>query len=218
MTLSSKKHRHLKAYLILCLGIGAFASVPSMHAQNVSKISHNDESATIKGVVTDSSGEPIVGASVIEIGTANGAATDINGEFQIKASRNARIRISYIGYATQEVEAVAGKQLDIVLKESGLALDDVVVVGYGTQRKVDLTGSVVRADLNSLKHSPNSNILQSLQGTVPGLNLGITTTAGGTPDISIRGNNTLNGSRDILVVLDGIIYTNSLSSLNQSTF
>lgn len=214
MTLSSKKHRHLKAYLILCLGIGAFASVPSMHAQNVSKISHNDESATIKGVVTDSSGEPIVGASVIEIGTANGAATDINGEFQIKASRNARIRISYIGYATQEVEAVPGKQLDIVLKESGLALDDVVVVGYGTQRKVDLTGSVVRADLNSLKHSPNSNILQSLQGTVPGLNLGITTTAGGTPDISIRGNNTLNGSRDILVVLDGIIYTNSLSSLN----
>lgn len=94
------------------------------------------------------------------------------------------------------------------------ALDEVVVVGYGTQRKTDLTGAVIRADIKTLKRSPNSNVLQSLQGNVPGLNIGQVTNSGGTPSMSIRGTNTLGGNKDVLVILDGIIYTSSLSSIN----
>lgn len=168
----------------------------------------------VKGRVTDMSGEPLIGATVMQGGTANGVATDIDGNFTLKVNGPATLQVTYVGYATQKFKVSGPTSLDIKMSEDRTNLEEVVVVGYGTQRKVDLTGSVVRADLNSLKHSPNSNILQSLQGTVPGLNLGISTTAGGSPDISIRGSNTLNGSKDILIVLDGIIYTNSLSSIN----
>lgn len=168
----------------------------------------------VSGQITDSSGEPLVGATVIQSGTSNGVATDIDGKFRLRVSGQPTLQVSYVGFSTQRHKVSGPVTLNIKMSEDRTNLDEVVVVGYGTQRKVDLTGSVARADLNSLRRSPNSNILQSLQGTVPGLNLGIATTAGGSPEISIRGNNTLSGSRDILVVLDGIIYTNSLSSLN----
>lgn len=93
-------------------------------------------------------------------------------------------------------------------------LDEVVVIGYGSMRKSDLTGAVVSANIKDFEKSPNTNILQSLQGTVPGLNVGQVTSAGSSPSIQVRGKNTLSGSESVLIVLDGIIYNNSLSSIN----
>jgi len=100
------------------------------------------------------------------------------------------------------------------LEENAEALDEVVVVGYGMMKKSDLTGAVVRANLKDLEKSPNTNILQSLQGTVPGLNIGMATEAGVTPSISIRGKNTISGNSNVLIILDGVIYNSSLSSIN----
>lgn len=101
------------------------------------------------------------------------------------------------------------KELYITLKEDSKMLDEVVVVGYGSMKKSDLTGAVVSANLKDFEKSPNTNVVQSLQGTVPGLNVGQVTSAGATPSISIRGTNTLSGNKDVLIILDGIIYTSS---------
>lgn len=168
----------------------------------------------IKGQITDTSGESIIGVNVKVKGKDTGTITDIDGNYHLQAAPNDILVVSYIGFITQEVPVKNRKVVNIRLIEDVKALDEVVVVGYGTQRKTDLTGAVIRADIKTLKRSPNSNVLQSLQGNVPGLNIGQVTNSGGTPSMSIRGTNTLGGNKDVLVILDGIIYTSSLSSIN----
>ena len=168
----------------------------------------------IKGQITDTSGESIIGVNVKVKGKDTGTITDIDGNYHLQAAPNDILVVSYIGFITQEVPVKNRTVVDIRLIEDVKALDEVVVVGYGTQRKADLTGAVIRADIKTLKRSPNSNVLQSLQGNVPGLNIGQVTNSGGTPSMSIRGTNTLGGNKDVLVILDGIIYTSSLSSIN----
>ena len=102
----------------------------------------------------------------------------------------------------------------MVLEDDTKMLDQVVVIGYGTAKKSDLTGAVMSANLRDFEKAPNTNIIQTLQGTVPGLNIGQVSTAGGSPSIQIRGRNTISGSRDVLIVLDGIIYTGDMASIN----
>ena len=171
--------------------------------------------SVLRGIVTSATDqEPIIGASVVEKGTSNGTVTDINGRFQISAKKGARLSVSFIGYTTKEVTATGDGELKVVLAEDNNMLDDVVVVGYGTMRKSDLTGAVSRANIQAFEKSTNTNLLQSLQGTVPGLNVGQASSAGGDPELNIRGNNTISGNTSVLIVLDGIIYTGSLSSIN----
>ena len=173
------------------------------------------QSAEIKGRIVDQNGEAVIGATVRESGTSNGTISDFDGNFTLNvASASASLEISYIGYETQTVKATPGKVLLVTLREDTQTLDEVVVVGYGSMKKSDLTGAVVSANIKDFEKAPNTNILQSLQGTVPGLNIGQTTAAGTTPDISIRGTNTLSGNKSVLIVLDGIIYNSSLSSIN----
>lgn len=198
------------AAISLFLGCGAFSTQFEAQAQQNIRTSRYE----VKGQVTDSTGEPLVGATVIVVGTNTGTATDIDGNFQISVNGPATIRVTYVGYTSKEVNVTKPATLDIKLEEDRNILEEVVVVGYGTARKIDLTGAVTRADMTSLKHSPNSNVLQALQGTVPGLNLGMSTSAGGSPSMSIRGTNTLGGNKDVLIVLDGMIYNSSLSSIN----
>ena len=169
---------------------------------------------TVKGLVTDVEGEPIIGANIKVEGTSAGTITDLEGRFTIDVPDNAVLQVSYIGYISQNVKVSGKRNITIRLTEDTQALDEVVVVGYGTMKKSDLTGAVISANLKDFEKAPNTNILQSLQGTVPGLNIGQVTSAGSTPDISIRGTNTLSGNKSVLIVLDGIIYTGSLSSLN----
>lgn len=170
---------------------------------------------TISGTVVDENGEPLPGASVTVAGTALGTVTDINGNYSLTVPEEATLIFSYIGFETLEVPVENRSQIDITLTTGSSALDEVVVVGYGTQKKSDLTGSVVRADIESFSDQANTNILQSLQGSVPGLNIGMSTAAGESPSYTIRGQNNLStANNEPLIVVDGIIYRGNMEDLN----
>lgn len=172
------------------------------------------QNLTVKGRVTEENGTPISGASVIVKGTTNGTSTDASGNFSISVAKGGTLVISAVNHSPKEVKVTNAAEMTVSLATSNNTLTDVVVVGYGTQRKIDVTGAVSRVNLETMANAPNTNIGQFLQGTVPGLNVGLSTFAGGTPPISIRGRTTINGSQNVLIILDGIQYTQSLSSIN----
>ncbi|WP_316828530.1 TonB-dependent receptor [Pedobacter miscanthi] len=170
----------------------------------------------ITGKVTDEQTKsPIPGVSVkVKNGTAT-AVTDENGIYKISVAHEQTVLLfTYIGYDVQEVTVGNLKNINVVLKSSQANLDEVVVVGYGTQKKADVTGSVVRANLDDFRNAPTTNVASLLQGTVPGLNVGQVNRAGATPSISIRGQNTLGGNQNALIILDGVQYNGSLTSIN----
>ena len=169
---------------------------------------------SVKGIVKDDGGEPVIGATVREVGTQNGTVTDFNGNFELKNVTKSEVQVSYVGYHTQTVSIKGKSFIEVSLQADQKLLDEVVVVGYGTMRKSDVTGAVSRANIAAFEKSANTNLAQSLEGTVPGLNVGLATAAGDDPKITIRGNNTISGNQSILIILDGIIYPGSLSSLN----
>lgn len=175
---------------------------------------------TLSGIVTDETGDGLPGVNVLLKGTQRGTTTDQNGKYSMVISEdNATPTVlvfSFVGYEVQEITLDNRTTLDISLKPDMKALEEVVVIGYGTQKKSDLTGSVVRANIEAFRESPNVNLAQSLQGTVPGLNIGQVTTAGQSPSISIRGRTTINGNQNVLLVVDGIVFTGSMGDLNPS--
>ncbi len=163
------------------------------------------QTKTVKGSVTDATtGESIIGANVVVVGTTHGTMTDVNGNFTLNnVPENGSLRVSYIGYAAQEV-AVAGKSsFDITLKEEGEDLDEVVVVGYGTQKKADLTGSVSIVDADAMKKVSNSNISTMLEGKVSGVSITTDGQPGADPAVRIRGIGSF-GSTAPLYVVDGV--------------
>ena len=170
---------------------------------------------TVTGKVTDETGSGLPGVTVLQKGTTNGLTTAADGAYSIALpAGDATLVFSFVGYVTQEVPITNQSTVDIKLGTDTKALSEVVVVGYGTQRKEDLTGAVASADLKAFRNQPNTNITQSLQGSVPGLNVGQSNAAGGNPSIQVRGANTINGNQNVLIVLDGIIFTGALSSIN----
>ena len=196
----------------LALVAGSTITPPkTLAADVVNTTTEVQQSKRAAGRVVDSEG-PLIGATVLEKGTNNGTVTDANGRFSLNVKPGSTLVISYIGYISQEV--VAGENLNVKLEEEGRSVNEVVVIGYGTMRKADVTGAVARANIKAFEKSPNTNLLQSLQGTVPGLNIGQASSAGSDPELTIRGVNTISGSKSVLVILDGIIYTGGLSSIN----
>jgi TonB-dependent starch-binding outer membrane protein SusC len=168
----------------------------------------------IKGKITEANGAAVSRASVTVKGTKTGTTSDANGNYQLSAASTDTLVFSSVNFMEYE-EAIAGRStINVTLQSSNNILSDIVVVGYGTQRRKDVTGSVAQVNLEIMKNSPNTNLGQLLQGTVPGLNVGLSTVAGGTPSISIRGQVTLNGNTSVLIILDGIQYNGSLSSIN----
>lgn len=159
---------------------------------------------TIKGVVKDKLGETLIGASVVEKGnTSNGVVTDMDGNFTITVPANSQIEISYIGYINHVQTVKPGvTQYNVTLNEDSQTLSEVVVVGYGTQKKVNLTGSVASVSTDEIKDRVQSNVLSAVQGTVPGVT--IISRPGGTPSINFRGRGNL-GSSEPLYVIDGAI-------------
>lgn len=148
-------------------------------------------------------------------GTTYGTITNENGDYSIdNISPNTTLVISFVGMKTQEVVVGNQTSINITMEEDSIGLEEVIAIGYGTMRKSDVTGSVVRADLSKLQESPSISIGQSLQGTVPGLNVGAVNTAGSDPSITIRGRNSISGGTSPLIVLDGIIYRGSLVDIN----
>lgn len=169
----------------------------------------------ITGTVKDEEGIPLIGASVKVKGAATGTVTDLDGKFALTIADDVKyLEVSYIGYTTQEIAIGNASIVEIVLLSNVTELDEIVVVGYGTQQKSDLTGSVARANIESFRESPNVSVVQSLQGTVPGLNIGQVDATGENPSISVRGSTTINGNQNVLIVVDGIIFTGSLNELN----
>lgn len=171
----------------------------------------------VTGVVVDSKGEPIIGANVVERGTTNGTITDLDGKFTLEVSDNAVLQFSYIGFNTQNIEVKGQTSFQIELRENTQDLDEVVVVGYGTMKKSDLTGSVSNLKSEKLLSKPVVNVGQALSGKASGVEI---FENGGTPDgkvrIRIRGNNSINSSNDPLYVVDGVIGVNNINLLNPS--
>ena len=164
------------------------------------------QTGKVSGVVKDTNGEPLIGATVMVKGTANGVSTDAEGKFTINAAEGKTLVVSYVGHKNKEVKAANG--LNVTLESTSEALDELVVVGYGTQKKVNLTGAVATVDVaKQLEGRPQQDLAKALQGAVPGLT--ITSSNGnvnGTPTMKIRGTGTLsNGeSSDPLIVVDGV--------------
>ncbi|MFV0585341.1 MAG: TonB-dependent receptor [Parabacteroides gordonii] len=176
-------------------------------------LSTQQKARTINGIITDEKSEAIIGANVSVKGTTNGTITDVNGNFSLaNISDNDIIVISYIGYTSQEIRAGKQTSLKVILKEDTQAIDEVVVVGFGTQKKVNLTGSIgtVKAD-EVLKSRPVTNVQELLAGSVPGMVVTKGSGAAGSgASINIRGTSTIGNSSGVLVLIDGIpgnIYT-----------
>ena len=173
------------------------------------------QTSTVTGTVTDANGEPVIGASVQEVGTTRGTATDVNGRFSLKTSGKGKIQVSYIGYKT--VTLNQGANLSVVLEEDNALLDEVVVVGYGQQKKVNLTGAVSVVDVDkTLSSRPEQDVAKALQGAVPGLT--VISNSGSledSPSLTIRGVGTLsNGAvSNPLIVVDGVA-VDDLSMIN----
>lgn len=180
-------------------------AIKDLHAQQQAK--------TVTGTVTDVNGEPIIGANIRIKGTTTGTITDIDGNFSIKAEPQSVIEVSYIGYLTQETVINNQKSIRFLLKEDTKTLDEVVVIGYGVQKKADLTGSVANINTEKLNTQSNANIGQALQGKIAGVDI---VSQGGAPGsgtrIMVRGIGTLNNASPLYIV-DGM-YMNSIDHIN----
>ena len=172
------------------------------------------QALNVGGVVVDKkTGDPLIGATVIQKGTANGTITDLDGKFAFPMPKGAVLLVSYVGYLSQEMVINDNNQLHILLVPNIENLEEVVVVGYGTSRKRDLTGSIVSISGESLKTSPNYNPVNALQGKVPGLFVTNNGSAGGSPTIRLRGVATINANTNPLFVVDGL-FTDNIDFIN----
>lgn len=171
------------------------------------------QSRKITGTITDAKGEPLLGVNVVVKGTTNGTITDLDGKYVLEVEPNAILVISYIGYVTQQTPA-SGNVMNITLKEDTQNLDEVVVVGYGTQQKKDITGSVAVIDTEELLASSGSSATQQLQGKAAGVNIGTSGAPGSATMVRIRGINSINDNGP-LYVIDGVSTRDQdLSSIN----
>lgn len=170
---------------------------------------------TVQGIVKDQTGETVIGASVMEKGTTNGTITGIDGDFSLNMSSNGTLVVSFVGYKTQEVQVKGQKQLQVVLSEDAEMLDEVVVIGYGTMKKSDLTGAVSSIGNKDIKDSPVSNLGQAIQGKISGVQIVDAGKPGDNVSIKIRGLGSINNC-DPLVVIDGVPTDLGLSSLNMA--
>lgn len=198
------KKRKCKLFTFLfLLSAWMLFNVHDVHAEAM------QQKKSITGTVADGTGEPIIGASVLEAGTSNGTITDLDGKFSLTTAADATLQISYIGYNTEKVSVSGKTVLTIILKDDAKLIDEVVVVGFGTQKKVNLTGSVGTVNAEALEARPVANAVQALQGLVPGLNISTSGNGGelnNSKSINVRGTGTIgDGSNsNPLVLIDGM--------------
>lgn len=169
------------------------------------------QEVNVSGVVTDATGETIIGASVVEKGTTNGTVTDIDGKFTLKVKKGAQLEFSYIGYNNVTLEAKP--TMNVVLSENAKLVEEVVVTGYTTQRKADLTGAVSVVSVTDLQKQNENNPMKALQGRVPGMNISADGSPSGAATIRIRGIGTLNNN-DPLYIIDGVPTKAGMHELN----
>lgn len=172
------------------------------------------QNTKIKGKVTDSSGVPIIGANVTESSTSNGTITDVDGAFTLDVKAGAQLKISYIGYLSKMVLVDNKTFFSIQLSEDTQTLDEVVVVGYGTVRKADLSGSISVLDGKSFKDQPITQVTDAIQGRMSGVQVENSSVPGGSVKIRVRGSNSINRSNEPLYVVDGIVRESGLNGIN----
>ena len=172
-------------------------------------------SKRISGKVTDSQKNPIVGVSVVVKGTTVGVTTDNEGNYNISLPQNAKTLVfSFVGMKTKEVMIGNQSSVNIFLEDETIGIEEVVAIGYGTQKKQAVTGAVATADLGTYEKVPTNNVMERLKGTVAGLNVGEANTAGGVPGFTIRGQNSIAASGTPLIVLDGSIFAGSMADIS----
>lgn len=188
---------------LCCIVFGSLLT--QVQAQNVN----------VTGRVTNDSGQAVVGASVVVAGSTTGTSTDANGAFTVTVPRNGSLTISAVGFAPETVKVNSSSALNITLRTVQNELDQVIVVGYGTQRKEAVTGSVASIGGDRLREVPSPNITQALQGRLAGVDISQTSTRpGATMQIRIRGTRSLSADNNPLIVLDGIPFIGSLADIN----
>jgi TonB-linked SusC/RagA family outer membrane protein len=207
--------RLVNGFLFLCLFLSAFMAKGNDGDSRFYDLSQEID-VTVSGTVTDENGEPIPGATVSVQGTTTGTVTDLEGDYSISVPEESTLTFSFIGYETQNIEVGDQSVINVTLIEDMASLDEVVVIGYGTQKKSDLTGSVVRVSMEDRELQATTNLFQSLSGAAAGVNVQGTGGAGSEPDLSIRGQTSLSASSRPLIVVDGIIYNGAIADINTS--
>lgn len=188
-------------------------ALPAHETESVT-VTQQQQSILVKGKIVDASGNPLIGVNVVEKGTKHITVTDDQGNFSLKVSPNAVLKVSSIGYKTQDVEVKGQHSLNIEMEESADMMGEVVVVGYGTVRKADLAGAVAVLDNKSFKDQPITQVSEALQGRVSGVNVVSSGIPGGNVKVRIRGNNSINKSNDPLYVVDGMVRESGLEGIN----
>lgn len=168
----------------------------------------------VTGTVSDGTGASLPGVTILLKGTIKGTTTDLDGRYTLEVTDESVLLFSFIGFITQEITVGNRSIIDLALIEDISTLNEVIVIGYGTQKKSDLTGSVVRVSLEEKSMQANTNLLQALSGSAAGVNIQGSGLAGGQPNVSIRGQTSLSASDNPLIVVDGIIYNGSISDIN----
>ena len=208
LTLPSKK---LCFVMALAAGMVAFP-LPTMAEQAVQNV---QQAGVVKGQVTDKNGDAVIGATVKVKDAQTGTVTDFNGNFSLSVQKAGSIVVSYIGYLTKEVAFTPGQSLNITIEEDATALDEVVVVGYGVQKKSDVTGSVTSINKDRLSKLPVTNVLQAVQGAAAGVTISQgSSIPGDAPSALVRGRNSINAGTGPYIVVDGIPISKSGGSLN----
>ncbi|MCK9342720.1 MAG: TonB-dependent receptor [Massilibacteroides sp.] len=169
----------------------------------------------ITGTVKDQLGEALIGVNVVEKGTTNGTITDLDGNYSlIPTKNNTALMFSYVGFLEQTIPLSNRKVINVTLKEDTQALEEVVVIGYGTAKKKDLTGAISTIKTANLQSEAPQSVQDLMRANTPGLNISMASNAKGNTDLQVRGNNTLKAGSSPLLVLDGVIYEGSLSDIN----
>ncbi|MFW6100929.1 MAG: carboxypeptidase-like regulatory domain-containing protein, partial [Bacteroidota bacterium] len=180
------------------------------------KIKQQQQQHEVSGTVTDAqSGEPLPGVNIVVEGTTTGTTTDMDGEYSIEAPEDATLVFSFVGYQEVTVDIEGQQEIDMEMEQAVTELERVVKVGYGSQQAADVTGSIASTDIEELEPSDIS-LMQSLHGSISGLDIGQVDEAGEEPSISIRGTISLSGEQDPLVVVDDVIYRGNLIDLDPS--
>ncbi len=169
---------------------------------------------SISGKVTDENGEGLPGASIVVQGTSSGTTTDLEGNYSLIVPENAKLEISYVGYTTEYVTVMSQSVIDVQLQLDAAQLEEVVVVGYGTVKKKDLTGAVAQIDAQKIANQSPNSVTDILRANVPGLNVGFSNSPKGVSQLEVRGRNTLTAGSSPLIVVDGMIFNGDLSDIN----
>ncbi|MDR1369754.1 MAG: SusC/RagA family TonB-linked outer membrane protein, partial [Dysgonamonadaceae bacterium] len=166
----------------------------------------------------DELGEPVIGANIKINDSALGSITDVDGRFSIEAAPGSVLVVSYVGYVSQEMKLGESSDLDVIVREDFRLLDEVVVVGYGTMQRKNFTGSIQTVNMTNspVALAPRTNAFDALRGTITGITVSRETTAGSSPDIVVHGQKSVTGGSAPLIVLDGVVYTGSISDISPS--